>query len=97
MKTGDIADVWGVELGYYSAHSPILSSSLSPTSLKPTASIPACTASAMASVPFFSFAFSPRGSAVAMNSERDPALSGLPVVVSETIVLCCVFSTGECV
>lgn len=68
--------------------SPVLSSSPIPTSLKPTASIPAWTASAMASVPFLSLAFSPRGNAVAMNSDRDPALSGLPVVLSETIVFC---------
>lgn len=75
-----------IELDYFFAHSPIRSSSPSPTSLKPTASIPACTASAMASVPLLSFELSPLGRAVAMNNERDPALSGFPVVLSDTIM-----------
>jgi hypothetical protein len=68
---------------------PIRSSSPKPTSLKPTANIPACTANATASVVFFSCGPSPFGSDVAMNNAMEPAQSGLPVVLSCTMVTFC--------
>jgi hypothetical protein len=68
--------------------SPILSSSPSPMSLKPTAIMPAWIASATASVPFLSCGSSPLGNDDAMKSESEAALSGLPDVVSCTIFGC---------
>lgn len=62
------------------------SSSPRPISLNPTAIMPAWTASAMASVAFFRSGPSPVGSDVAIKSESEPALSGLPVVVSATML-----------
>ena len=59
---------------------PMRSSSPSPMRRKPTASMPAWTASATASVPFLSCDASLLGSEVAMNNASEPALSGLPVV-----------------
>jgi hypothetical protein len=61
------------------------SSSPSPIKRKPTASMPAWTANATASVPFFSCDELPFGSDVAMKSASEPALSGLPVVFWPTM------------
>jgi hypothetical protein len=71
------------------AVSPIRSSSPKPMSLNPTAIIPACIANATASVAFLSWGPSPFGSDVAMNSAMEPAQSGLPVVLSCTMVAFC--------
>lgn len=68
---------WGV--------APVFPSSPKPTSLNPTAIMPAFTASAMASVGLFKCGPVLFGRHVAMNRESEPALSGFPVVRSLTI------------
>lgn len=62
------------------------SSSPKPMSLKPTASMPACTANATASVPFLSCGCEPPlGSDRAIKRASEPALSGLPPVLACTM------------
>ena len=69
------------------------SSSPSPMRRNPTASMPAWTDNATASVPFLSCEESPFGSDVAMKRASEPELSGLPVVFWVTMVadagMCC--------
>jgi len=61
-------------------------SSPRPTSLKPTASIPACTASAIASKGFLSCGVTSLGRLKAMKVASEPALSGFPVVFGRTMI-----------